>query len=89
MIAALSKTRSRSQLLTIHMRFLLLTILVIVCYNSNDARFFISDQLNNVSDIIDPNRKQISVFDMTELSQSLEKEVLHKPNLWVFPCSYL
>ena len=54
MFATLSKKRSRSNLLTIHMKFVLLAVIAILLYNSNDARFFVSDQLNNVSDIIRP-----------------------------------
>lgn len=37
------------------MRFLLLVIIGVLVYNSNDARFFISDQLNNASEIIRPD----------------------------------
>ena len=36
------------------MKFVLLVIIGVLLYNSNDARFFVSDQLNNVSDIIRP-----------------------------------
>lgn len=36
------------------MKFVLLAVIAILLYNSNDARFFVSDQLNNVSDIIRP-----------------------------------
>jgi hypothetical protein len=37
------------------MKFLLLIVIGVLIYNSNDARFFISDQLNNASEIIRPD----------------------------------
>ena len=37
------------------MRFLLLVIIGVLVYNSNDARFFISDQLNNASEFVRPD----------------------------------
>ena len=55
MLASLSKKRSHSNLISCHMRFLLLVIIGVLVYNSNDARFFISDQLNNASEIIRPD----------------------------------
>ena len=55
MFASLSKKRSKSNLLTIHMKFVLLVVIGVLVYNSNDARFFISDQLNNASEMIRPD----------------------------------
>jgi hypothetical protein len=55
MLASLSKKRSHSNLISFHMRFLLLVVIGVLVYNSNDARFFISDQLNNASEIIRPD----------------------------------
>ena len=55
MLKSLSKTRSKSNLLTIHMKFVLLVVIGVLLYNSNDARFFISDQLNNASEMIRPD----------------------------------
>ena len=55
MFASLSKKRSKSNLLTIHMKFVLLVFIGVLIYNSNDARFFISDQLNNASEMIRPD----------------------------------
>ena len=55
MFASLSKKRSKSNLLTIHMKFVLLVVIGVLIYNSNDARFFISDQLNNASEMIRPD----------------------------------
>ena len=43
------------------MKLLLLALLGITLYNSNDARFFISNQLNNVSEVIRPD-PQIKVY---------------------------
>ena len=37
------------------MKVLLLVVIGVLLYNSNDARFFISDQLNNASEIIRPD----------------------------------
>jgi len=55
MFATLSKKRSKSNLITIHMKFLLLVIIGVLIYNSNDTRFFISDQLNNAAEIVRPD----------------------------------
>ena len=55
MLKSLFKTRSKSNLLTIHMKFVLLVVIGVLLYNSNDARFFISDQLNNASEMIRPD----------------------------------
>ena len=55
MLKSLSKTRSKSNLITIHMKFVLLVVIGVLLYNSNDARFFISDQLNNASEMIRPD----------------------------------
>lgn len=37
------------------MKFLLLVLIGVLIYNSNDTRFFISDQLNNASEFIRPD----------------------------------
>jgi len=37
------------------MKFLLVAIIGVLLYNSNDARFFISDQLNNAAEVIRPD----------------------------------
>jgi hypothetical protein len=55
MFASLSKPRSLKQHRIIHMKFLLLVLIGVLVYNSDDARFFISDQLNNASEIIRPD----------------------------------
>jgi|TARA_Y100000310_G_scaffold274396_1_gene290392 hypothetical protein len=55
MFASLSKKRSPNNLISIHMKFLLVAIIGVLLYNSNDARFFISDQLNNAAEVIRPD----------------------------------
>jgi len=55
MFASLSKSRSLKQHRIIHMKFLLLVLIGVLVYNSDDARFFISDQLNNASEFIRPD----------------------------------
>jgi hypothetical protein len=37
------------------MKILLVAIIGVLLYNSNDARFFISDQLQNASEIVRPD----------------------------------
>jgi hypothetical protein len=54
MIKALSKSRSKSNLITIHMKFLLLVVIGVLLWNNNDARQFTSDMLQKGSDIVQP-----------------------------------
>ena len=54
MLKALNKKRS-ANFYSNQVKFLLLVIIGVLVYNSNDARFFISDQLNNASEIIRPD----------------------------------
>lgn len=54
MIKALTKTRS-ANFYANQVKFLLLIVIGVLIYNSNDARFFISDQLNNASEMIRPD----------------------------------
>ena len=37
------------------MKIILLAVIGVLLYNSNDARFFISDQLINAGEIVRPN----------------------------------
>lgn len=55
MFAALSKKRSRTDLLTIHMKFVLLAIIGVFLWNSNDARTFTADVLTEAAEIIRPD----------------------------------
>ena len=54
MIRTLSKPRSKSNLIQIHMKFILLVIIGALLWNSNDARQFTSDMLQKGSDIVSP-----------------------------------
>ena len=57
MFAALSKKRSRTDLLTIHMKFVLLAIIGVLLWNSNDARTFTADVLTEAAEIVRPERE--------------------------------
>ena len=54
MLKALSKSRS-ANFYANQVKVLLLIVIGVLIYNSNDARFFISDQLNNASEMIRPD----------------------------------
>ena len=56
MLKALSKSRSSSNLLSIHMKFLLLVVIGVLLWNSDKAREFTADQLNNASEFISPEK---------------------------------
>jgi len=56
MLSALSKPRSSSNLLSIHMKFLLLIVIGVLLWNSDKAREFTSEQLNNASEFIAPDK---------------------------------
>ena len=58
MFKSLSKSRSKSNLLTIHMKFILLVIIGALLWNSNEARQFTSDSLQSMSDFIEPNQSR-------------------------------
>ena len=55
MFAAFNKTRSRTELLTIHMKFVLLVIIGVLLWNNNDARKFSADVLIEAAEIIRPD----------------------------------
>lgn len=55
MFAALSKKRSRTDLLTIHMKFVLLVIIGALLWNNNDARTFTADVLTDAAEIVRPD----------------------------------
>ena len=54
MLKALNKSRKPS-FYSNQVKFLLLIVIGVLIYNSNDARFFISDQLNNAAEVIRPD----------------------------------
>ena len=59
MFKALSKKRSSNDLLSIHMKFLLLVIIGALLWNNNDARYFTADMLQQASDLIEPQPQTI------------------------------
>ena len=52
---ALSKQRSSKELLSFHMKFLLVVIIGVLLWNNNEARKVTADSLNNIADIIEPD----------------------------------
>jgi len=63
MIKSLSKSRSKSNLITIHMKFILLVIIGALLWNSNEARQFTSDSLQQASDFIQPQQSRTIEFN--------------------------
>jgi hypothetical protein len=61
MFASLSKKRSSKQHLIIHMKFILLCIIGALLWNSEDARYFTADQLQNAAEFIRPESNQIRI----------------------------
>ena len=55
---ALSKKRSSQELLSFHMKFLLVVIIGVLLWNNNEARKVTSDVLQNASDFIQPSNTQ-------------------------------
>ena len=55
MIKSLSKKRSSQELLTIHMKFLLVVIIGVLLWNNNEARKVTSDALQSASDFVEPS----------------------------------
>ena len=58
MIRTLSKPRSKSNLIQIHMKFILLVIIGALLWNNNQARQFTSDSLQSMSDFIEPDQQR-------------------------------
>ena len=67
------------------MKVLLLIVIGLLIYNNNDARFFISDQLNNASEIVRPDfywlikmmtETKDNIVDRDELQASLINQIL-------------
>ena len=54
MMKAFARTRSRKELLTIHMKFILLVIIGALLWNNNSARQFTSESFNSLSEFIEP-----------------------------------
>ena len=55
---ALSKQRSSKELLSFHMKFLLVVIIGVLLWNNNEARKVTSDVLQNASDFVQPANTQ-------------------------------
>ena len=55
MIQTLSKKRSSQELLTIHMKTVLIVIIGILLWQSTDARKFTANVLQTASDMIEPD----------------------------------
>ena len=74
MIKSLSKPRSKSNLIHIHMKFILLVIIGALLWNSNEARQFTSDTLQQASDFIQPEQQRnftISFWIMTQITDNI------------------
>ena len=74
MIRTLSKPRSKSNLITIHMKFILLVIIGALLWNNNDARQFTSDQLQSMSEFIQPDQQReikLSFWIMTQTTDNI------------------
>ena len=78
------------------MKVLLLIVIGLLIYNNNDARFFISDQLNNASEIVRPDfywliemmtETKDNIVDRDELQEAYIESIIdgmdHK-SLWQF-----
>lgn len=74
MIRTLSKPRSKSNLINIHMKFILLVIIGALLWNNNQARQFTSDSLQSMSDFIEPNQQReikLSFWFMTQTTDNI------------------
>ena len=56
MFAGLSKKRSSSNLLSFHMKFILLIIIGALLWSNDEARQFTADRLDDASEIVRPQR---------------------------------
>ena len=54
MIKALSKKRSSKELLSFHMKFLLLIVIGVLLWNNNEARKVTANALQSASDFVQP-----------------------------------
>ena len=61
MMKAFSRTRSRSNLLSIHMKFVLLVIIGALLWTNNDARNFTADRLNDAAEFVRPTNTDIRI----------------------------
>ena len=56
MFKALSKKRSRNNLLSFHMKFILLVIIGALLWSNDEARQFTADRLDDASEVVRPQR---------------------------------
>ena len=73
MFRALSKKRSSSNLLSFHMKFVLLVIIGALLWNNNDARHITADVLNDASEFVRPTNTdiRISFWTMTQTTDNI------------------
>ena len=64
MFKALSKSRSSSDLLSYHMKFLLLVVIGCLLWTNNDARQFTADRLDDASELIRPTNPNQIIFSI-------------------------
>ena len=55
MMKAFARTRSRKELLTIHMKFVLFVVIAILFWNSDGARQFTAESFNTLADVVQPD----------------------------------
>ena len=84
MLKALNKKRS-ANFYANQVKVLLLIVIGLLIYNNNDARFFISDQLNNASEIVRPDfywlikmmtETKDNIVDRDELQDAYINEII-------------
>ena len=84
MLKTLNKKRS-ANFYANQVKVLLLIVIGLLIYNNNDARFFISDQLNNASEIVRPDfywlikmmtETKDNIVDRDELQASLIHQLI-------------
>ncbi|WLW37379.1 hypothetical protein [Synechococcus phage S-RS29] len=61
MFKALSKKRSSNELLSFHMKFVLLVIIGALLWSNNDARHITADILNDASEFVRPTNNDIRI----------------------------
>ena len=73
MFGALSKKRSPNELLSFHMKFVLLVIIGALLWNNNDARHITADILNDASEFVRPTNTdiRISFWTMTQTTDNI------------------
>ena len=73
MFKALSKKRSSNELLSFHMKFVLLVIIGALLWNNNDARHITADVLQDASEFVRPTNTdiRISFWTMTQTTDNI------------------